>query len=214
MDIKKLNNEQKNLKSKNKALFSSIKKDFNSKGKPLSKAETNKILNKIGFVGTTDPNLIFEISNIKGYTKIKINETEKDSKTNTKKSSKKEKISKEEIKNSTKDKLDSNTLLYSKYKKIISTLETNLKKKKVDFLSQDEIFSFLKKLKVTLDEDEVDDFLSLLSSRSIINIQEETPDIEEVEFEDDEEFDKMESLRNMSDTELDNDLGEAKDHIK
>ncbi len=201
--MSKLNAKQTELKKKNRALFMSIKKTFIKKGKPLSKTELNKLMDEKGLIGTRKPELIYDISNIEGFSKIKL-DTEKKIKPKKDQETKKTKKIVEK---------KSNTELYKKYKKIISSFEKNLKKSKTKFFTQDEIFLMLEKLKVTLEENETDDFIYLLIERGIILGDEEISDNDDVE-EVSEEEKKLEEYREMSDEELENDLGEARDHIK
>ncbi len=194
-----LNVKQSELKKKNRALFMAIKKSATKKGKPLSKTEINKIIDEKGLKGTKKPDLIFEISNKEGFSKINLK-------------SKELKIKKEdpkEIKASKK----TNTEMYRKYKKVVSAFEKELKISRKKFYSQDDVFERLEKIRVTLDEEETDDFVSLLIERGIISGSEEIKDDDFVEEIDEEEA-KLNGYREMSDEQLENDLGEARDHIK
>ena len=199
MSTQNLNVKQKELKAQNRSLFMKIKKDFQEKGKPLSKTELNKIIKKKGLKGVETPENIYIISNLEGFSKIKLKED--NTKTNIKK-----------------NKITSNTSLYNKYKKIVSSFEANLKKSKDAYLTQDEVFNLLKKLKVTLEEDETDDFIQLLASRNLINFEENVglneikddllnDDDDSIEIFDEDEK-NLHRLRSMTDSELDNNLGE------
>ncbi|NQX83342.1 MAG: sigma-70 family RNA polymerase sigma factor [Mycoplasmataceae bacterium] len=179
----KLNEKQSELKKNNRSLFIAIKKLATEKGKPLSKTEIKKTINKKGLIGTKEIEDIFSITNIEGHSKIKIEKTV------------------------------NNVGSYKDYKKIIISLERNLKKIKAKYFKQDEIFNMLSKLKVTLDEDEINGFIFLLKERGIISGSEEIEDEEKIDERTDEEK-KLDEYREMSDVELENDLGEARDHIK
>ena len=189
-----LNKKQKELKKKNRKLFMALKKAATIKGQHLSKTEISSIIDAKGILGTKNINLIIEISNTEGFSKIKIPNEKKPTKP---------------IKSK-----ESYTELYKKYKKVVASFESNLKKSKEKFLSQDDIFNLLGKLKVTLEEEETDDFISLLVERGIISASEEVD--EELEEVDDRTEDEkaLDEYREMSDLELENDLGDAKDHIK
>lgn len=214
--ILKLNAKQTELKKKNRSLFIAIKKANIEKGKPLSKTELSKIIDSKGFEGARKVEKIFEITNIEGFSKIKLEDKadpkEKDVKTK-KPADKKTKTIKETTKKENEEPLKVNTDLYKKYKKIVSSLEKNLEKSKEKFFQQDDIFTMLEKLKVTLEEEETNDFIFLLQERGIISGSEEIIDEEEEDLRTEEEK-ELDEYREMSDEQLDNDLGEARDHIK
>ncbi len=193
---------QKNLLKKNKILFDEINKFHKNKGKILTKKELLSLIDKNGFSGTKDIFDIFDISELKGFSK-KIEREENKMKEKNEKNNK------------------SDVDLYKKYKKIVNSFESKLKKIDEDYFSQDEIFKMLGKIKVTLDEDELDDFISILKNRKII-LSSESEDENEDDLIDDlnseeelnEEKTSLNKYREMTDNQLDNDLGEARDHIK
>lgn len=245
---KTLNAKATKFENNNKDFFSEVKKKFKSKGKFLSKSDIIKILNEYKKIKNKE-NIVFEITNFYEYSKIKINNQEKNKP--TKEETKEEKLrlkkAKKESKDSKKDEdkakakkvtkdskkdenktkpksgktkekvvsddTESTTALYKKYKKVITTLKTALEKEKKSYFTQEEIFERLKKIKTVLDEGEADDFIVLLAKEKIISLDEELVDDELIEelSEDDE---SLNEYREMSDLDLENNLGEAKDHIK
>ncbi len=198
-----LSTEQKEFKKVNRTLFMEIKKGSLEKDKPLNKTELNKIIKAKGFEG--DVEKVIAVANIEGFTKIKQNTpaTEvAESKT---------------VKKDDKTSTDKNEELKIKYKKIISALSKLKKANNEEYLTQDEVTEALDKLgnkknAVSISSEEMDDFLSILMSEHIISATEDVDDEEEEEKTEDEII--IEGYREMSDNELDNDLGEAKDHIK
>lgn len=117
--------------------------------------------------------------------------------------------------------------VYKRYKSVILSLKKALKNNKKEFFSQGEIFKFLEKNKLFIETEETDDFLTLLVDKKIISLSNdktteefniiEDEDIEETEEEKKERLENEEKLKNyrkMNDSDLENDLGEANDHIK
>lgn len=193
----KLNIKQTELKKKNRVLFITLKKLNKEKEKPLSKTEVNKVILENGLSGEIKNENIFEITNILGMSKIKIKGI----------------VEKDSIKDKKYIVKKTNAELYKKYKKIVTSLEKKIEKSKKKTFSQDDIFNLLDKVKVTLDENETNDFIFLLKDRGIISGQEEFKDDKFIEEKTPDQI-KLEEYREMSDLELENDLGEARDHIK
>lgn len=197
-DKLKLTAEQKQIKKENKKLFTNLKNKFTELGKPITKKEIEKIIKNIGFDGEYED--VALITNIEGISKVKLNSTKKET---TKPATKKEE-----------------TNLNIKYKKILASLKKLKKDRNEKYLSQDEVYELLESLKdgknvVIISEEEEDDFIMLLRSEGVISDHEEiTEDEEEEEEELSEDELLLESYREMSDNDLENDLGEAKDHIK
>ncbi len=201
----KLTAEQKEIQSSNRKLFMKLKKEFIAAGKPLTKPAIKKVVKTLGI--DDDLEDIYVISNSKGLSNVKVEIKEQsDAKPKTDKSNKSEpKNDKAEIK--------------IKYKKILSALKKTMKERNEKFLTQDEVFEALdsigdKKNVVQIEEEEMTDFLTLLEEEKIISgseAMEEEP--EEIDERTEDEI-LMDSYREMSDEELENDLGEAQDHIK
>lgn len=108
-----------------------------------------------------------------------------------------------------------NTKLYDEYKTIFNALEKLKKRLKKDHLTQNEIYNFLDKNKINLDEKETNDFFELLIERGVIG--RETEDDKTLEIDDffDENTEEITEERiNYSDSELNNNLSEPNDHIK
>ncbi len=206
----KLTPEQKEFKKGNRKLFSNIKDVFEGLGKPVTKTIIKQLAKELGFDGDIDE--VAAVTNVEGWSNIKIKEPT-------------------DAKSKVEDNKSDNESLKIKYKKIISALKKTLNKSGADFLTQDEVAEALEKLgnsknAVTISGEEMDDFLQILTAEGVISSEEEIveemddEDDEFGEFEDDEEEEKSEDeilldgYREMSDTELENDLGEAKDHIK
>ncbi len=194
--------EHKEFKKGNRTLFIKIKKAFEEKEKNLTKTEINKIIKEVSFDGNEQE--VFEISNIEGYSKIKLDGNEE-----------------AKSKNDKKDSNSSNNDIKIKYKKIINSLRKIQKEREEEYLSQDEVIELLdqlgdKKNAVSISSEEMDDFLFVLTSEGIISSTEEINDDEEEEEVEEKTEDELalEGYREMSDDELENDLGEAKDHIK
>ncbi len=197
--------EQKEFKKANRALFIEIKKGSTEKEKPLNKTELTKIIKAKGFDGDVEE--VIAVANIEGFTKIKqatVTEVTESKKVKTDKKTTNDDNKDEDLK--------------IKYKKIISALQKLRKANGEDYLTQDEVTEALDKLgnrknAVSISSEEMDDFLSILIKEHIISATEEFEDEEEEEEKTEDEL-TLEGYREMSDDQLDNDLGEAKDHIK
>ncbi len=192
--------EHKEFKKENRTLFIKIKKAFETKEKTLTKTELNKIIKENNSEVEIDK--VIEVSNIEGFTKIKQDSNlEANSKNENKEAN-----SKDDVK--------------IKYKKIINALKRTLAKSDQDFLTQDDVAEMLeelgnKKNAVTISSEEMDEFLFVLTSEGIVSTVENVDDEEEEQVEEKTEDEiALEGYRQMTDDELDNDLGEAKDHIK
>lgn len=201
----KLTPEQKEIKSKHRKLFKDIKQGAEDKEKPLNKKEVSKIIDNSNFEG--DHHHVHEITNHLGHSNIRLTITESDKK------EQKEKAVEVAV----------------KYKHIIKWLKKQIKERGVDHLTQTEIAEDLELLSskdgaITIEEEEMDDLLLVLSNEGIIWKDEAIEDDEDEEDDDDfddsnpeleEDVDEdLEYYREMSDSQLENDLGEAKDHIK
>ncbi len=194
---------QKDIKKENRALFTLIKKTFESEGKNLTKTNLKKLAKEKSYEGDIED--IAEITNFLGYSKIKI----------TKEEQAEAKPKDKGNKSATKDK----TEIKIKYKKILSALKKVMKQRGEDFLNQDEVFEILDTLGngknvVQIEEEEMSDFLIILEDEHIISGNEDMSDEEEEEEERTEDEIILDSYRDMSDDQLENDLGEATDHIK
>ncbi len=202
-----LTSEQKEYKKENRKLFMNIKSSSTEKGSPLNKAELSKVIKNLEL--DNDVEEVAAISNIEGFTNIRLKQADATS-TNDNKG---EKTAEQK-----------NDDLRIKYKKVISSFKKLMKSRKEDYLSEDEVFEALEKIGdkknvITIESDEMDEFLEILKEEHIISPMEEFLDDEDDDEEDDyeektEDELALESYREMSDDELDNDLGEAKDHIK
>ncbi len=197
--------EQKEFKKAHRALFIEIKKGSTEKEKPLNKTELNKIIKAKEFEG--DVEKVIAVANIEGFTKIKQTTATEVAESKTKETDKK----------TTED--NKNEDLKIKYKKIISALQKLRKANGEEYLTQDEVTEAIDKLgnkknAVSISSEEMDDFLLILMNEHIISPSEEFEDDEEEEEIKSEDELALEGYREMSDDQLDNDLGEAKDHIK
>ncbi|AHK22438.1 sigma-70 family RNA polymerase sigma factor [Candidatus Hepatoplasma crinochetorum] len=108
-----------------------------------------------------------------------------------------------------------NTLLYNEYKTIFNSLEKLKKRLKKDYLTQSEVYNFLEKNKIKLDETDTDDFFELLIERGVINRDLEDEKTLELDNIFDDIIDESTEERiNYSDNDLNNNLSEPNDHIK
>ncbi len=159
-----LTEQQKNKKAEYRSLFMKIKKAAEEKGKPINKTELGKVLKTAG-VSFEDPEdfvEVMEISNLIGHSNIKLpNQTEQaDSKPKD-----------DEGNNSATTKSDLSEIKI-KYKKIVNSLKKSVDKSgKV--LTQDDVMEQLnnlgtKKNTVSIDEDDLGDFLIILKDEGII----------------------------------------------
>ncbi|BDU67649.1 MAG: RNA polymerase sigma factor SigA [Candidatus Tyloplasma litorale] len=99
-----------------------------------------------------------------------------------------------------------------KYRKIINALKKTKNSNK-EFLTQDQVYEILEKNKILISEEETNSFLYILQKNEIISSIEDVSDEKDKDEKSNEEL-LLEKYRKMSDDDLDNDLGEAKDHIK
>lgn len=200
MSVNKLNAKQSELKTKNAALFRDIKKAYKEKEKPLSKREITNLIEKRDLVGARKHEKIFEITNLDGISKITLeNATPVKTKIEKKTSSEKEKTI---------------STLYKENKAVISAIESRLKTHKYDFFIQEEIFDLLEKLNFYIDDEQTEDIMIVLLERGILSNDEVIEsDEEEVEERTPEQI-ALEEYREMSDKELESEIGDTKDHIK
>lgn len=195
----KLNTKQTELKKRNRPIFLAIKKTYTEKGRPLAKKDILSIVEQKGLKGTKDIEKIYFITNAEGMSKIKLGEPRKST-----------------AKKANKINLG-NTDLYKKYKTLVITLEESLKKHKYAFYSQEEVFDLLEKLDFFIEEDETEEFLSVLIDRNIMSLNEIVDEFDDDDFyEKDKTEDqiKLDEYRKMSDKDLESEIGETKDHIK
>ncbi len=198
-----LTEEQKEIKKVNRALFMAIKKTFEAEGKNLTKANLKKIAASKGFEGDIEDVAI--ISNFMGCSNVRITVKEQaDAKPKNNEG------------NKSAEKTTEKSEIKIKYKKVLSALKKTMKARKEDYLSQDEVFEILDSLGdsknvIQIDEEEMPDFLLILNEEHIVSPTENLE--EDIDERTDEEI-TLDSYREMSDDELENDLGEAKDHVK
>ncbi len=196
---------QKEYKTKYRKLFKDIREAKEEKNGPLNKTELSKIVKNLNL--EIDIEDLAVVTNDDGLSNIRLQkQVEASPKTNDKGA------------NSTNDQND----LRIKYKKIISSFKKLMKRRNEDYLSEDEVFEALEDLSnknasISIESSEMDGFLNILREEHIIDPNEIfLDDDEDDEIEDEKSEDELalESYREMSDSELENDLGEAKDHIK
>ncbi len=195
----KLNAKQTELKKKNRPLFMAIKKTYTEKGRPLVKRDVITLVEEKGLKGTRDIEKVYYITNAEGMSKIKLGEVRKPTAKKT-----------DEVK-------IASTASYRKYKTLVTTLEASLKKHKYDFYSQEEVFDLLEKLDFFIEEDETEEFLAVLIDRKIMSLNEIVDEFDEGDFyAEDRTEDQiiLDEYREMSDKELESEIGDTKDHIK
>ncbi len=204
-----LNEQQKNLKNKYRKLFKTFKEQAEEKGKPLNKTEVGKIFAEVSTDASPEDFIeIMKATNILGLSNIRFPKEETEIAD-----------SKQNIESDNSAEINYNDLM-QKYKKIVSTLKKLAKNSDDGVLTQDEIHEHLaalgdKKNSVDIEAEEMDDFLSLLTKEGIISTTEQVDEITEEEVEEiSEDEQRRLDNRELSDEALENDLGEAKDHIK
>ncbi len=231
----KLGSGKKNEPSLKKETNSSIKKKTSTTSKPKKETNTStkkkttspkKEETKVTKKKTSATSKPKKETNTP--TKKKISSLKKEETKVTKKKTSPTPKPKKETNSSTKKKTSSSNkdkksivLLNNKYHNVIVFLEKELKSKDKDFLTQEEVFELSDKAKKSIIDikfPKLDDkdFIEVLLSKKILNPDGDDNEegiVEEVEELSVEEK-QLNEYKDMSDIELENNLGEAKDHIK
>lgn len=181
-------NEKEFLKE-NAKLISRIQEDFEKNEKKIKKSEILNLMKEFEFKNKFKNDLI-KFTNSLGYTNIDL----KNDKTITNEISEIEK----------------------KYKSLILAIKVKNKKNKT---TEEDFFNLVKKMNININENDNTNLMTFLNENNLIifddvkKIMAEKTD-ESIDLEEISKLKEYKKLQNLTDDELTNDLGEAKDHIK